>query len=73
MEKNLDKPDGIVGALLMDLCNAYDCVNHKLIIAKLAAYGLNEGDLRLIENHLLKRKQRVKTGSNPSKYGCSNV
>ena len=41
-KKCLYEPDGIVDALLMDLSKAYDCVNHELIIAKLAAYKLNE-------------------------------
>ena len=47
-KKSLDEPEAIVGTLLMDLTKAYDCVKHELIIAKLAAYGLNEGSLRLI-------------------------
>ena len=46
----------------------YDCVNHELIIAKLAAIGLNDGSLRLIQKYLLKRKQPVKTGSSLSKW-----
>ena len=58
MKKTLDEPDRIVD----------DCVNHELIIAKLAAYGLNEGSLRLIQNYLSKRKQRAKTGSSLSKW-----
>ena len=52
----------------MDLSKRYDCVNHELIIAKLAAYGLNEGSLRLIQNYLSKWKQRVKTGSSLSEW-----
>ena len=63
MEKSLEQPDGIVDTLLMDLSKAYDCVNHELNIAKLAAYGLNEGSLRLIRIYLSKRKQRVKERS----------
>ena len=47
-KKCLDEPDGIAGTLLMDLSKAYDCVNNELIIAKLTAYGLNEGSLRII-------------------------
>ena len=31
--------------------------NHELIIIKLAASGLNESSLRLIQNYLSKRKQ----------------
>ena len=54
-KKSLDKPDGIVGTLFIVLFKAYDCgVNHELIIAKLAAYGLNKGSLRLIRNYLSK-------------------
>ena len=58
MEKSLDEPDWVVDTLLMDVPKAYDYVNHELIIAKLAAYGLNESSLILIQNYLSKRKQR---------------
>ena len=51
------------GTLLMDLSKAYDCVNHKLVIAKLAADGLKESSLGLIQNYLLRRRQRVKIDS----------
>ena len=44
----------------MDLSKAYDCINHELIIDKLAAYGLNEASLWLIQDYLSKRKQRWK-------------
>ena len=47
-----NKPDRIVGTLLIDLSKTCDCVNHELIIAKLAANGLNEGSLRSIQNYL---------------------
>ena len=47
----------------MDLSKIYDCVNHELIIAKLAAYRVNEVSLRMIRNYLSKRKQLVKIGS----------
>ena len=67
-KKGLDEPGGIVGTLLMNLSKAYDCVNHELIIAKLAAYGLNESNLRLIQNYLSKRKQRVKIGSSLTEW-----
>ena len=67
-KKSLDEPDGIVGTLLMDLSKAYDCVDHELFIAKLAAYGLNEGCLRLIQNYLSKRKEQVKIVSSLSEW-----
>ena len=47
----------------MDLSKAYDCVNHDLIIAKLEAYGVDDNSLRLIQNYLSQRQQRVKVGS----------
>ena len=61
-QKCLDASDGIVGTLLMDLSKAYDCVNHDLIITKLA-YGVGENSLRLIQNYLSQRQQRVNVGS----------
>ena len=52
----------------MDLFKAYDCVNHELIIPRLAPYRLNGGSLRLIQNYLSKRKQQVKIGSSLSEW-----
>ena len=51
----------------MDLSQAYDCVNHDLIIAKLEAYQVGENSLRLMENYLSQR-QRVKVGSSFSEW-----
>ena len=31
-----------VGAIMMDLSKAFDCIDHKLLVAKLSAYRLNE-------------------------------
>ena len=52
----------------MDLSKAFDCINHDLLIAKLAAYGLGWDALKLIKNYLSKRKQRVKINSSYSSW-----
>ena len=67
-KESLDEPGGIVGNLLMHLSKAYDCVNHEQFFAKLAAYRLNKGSLRLIQNYLSKRKYRMNIGSSLSEW-----
>ena len=52
----------------MDLSKAYECVNHHLIIAKLEVCGVGENSLRLIQNYLSNRQQRVKVGSSFSEW-----
>ena len=51
----------------MDLSKAYDCVNHDLI-TKLETSGVGENSLRLIQNYLSQRQQRVKVGSSFSEW-----
>ena len=57
--ENLDK-NYVVGGVLMDLSKAFDCVPHDLLLAKLAAYGVNESFLCYIYSYLLNRKQCVR-------------
>ena len=63
----LDK-GGVIGAVLMDLSKAYNCLSHDLLFAKLEAYGFNLNSLNLIHSYLISRKQRVKVGSRFSKW-----
>ena len=57
-----------VGAILMDLSKAFDCLPHNLLIAKLKAYSLSEEASTLMGSYLSDRQQRVKIGSVTSSW-----
>ena len=48
------------GAVLTDLSKAFDCIDHKLLIAKLFWSGVSPSSLNLIFSYLSNRTQRVK-------------
>ena len=50
----------VVGAMLIDLSKAFDCLPHRLLLAKLNAYGMSENACTLIKSYLSFRNQRVK-------------
>ena len=43
--------ESVVGALIMDLSKAYDCIPHDLLIAKLEAYKLDKRSLKIMLNY----------------------
>ena len=49
-----------VGATLMDLSKAFDCLPHDLLVAKLEAYGLDTKTLKHMLSYLSGHKQCVK-------------
>ena len=57
-----------VGAVLMDLSKAFDCMPHNLLLAKLQAYGLSNEAITLMRSYLTGRRQRVKIGSTTSAW-----
>ena len=61
----------VILTILMDLSKTYNCLHHYLLIAKLEAYGFNNGGLNLRLDYLSFRKQRTKVGSTYSKW--SNI
>ena len=46
---------GFGGAVMMYLSKAFDTLNHKLLIAKLHAYGFSRDSLKLINDYLSNR------------------
>ncbi|MEO0684269.1 MAG: reverse transcriptase domain-containing protein [Cyanobacteria bacterium J06649_11] len=67
-QKSLDKGK-VVETVLMDLSKAYDCLPHDLLIAKVAAYGVDLSSLSLLHDYLADRSQiRVKVDSCFSKW-----
>ena len=53
----------IFAAVLTDSLNAFDCIPHNLLIAKLSAYGFDTKSLMFILAYLKSRKQRTSIGS----------
>ena len=60
--------NGYAGAILMDLSEAFDTLNHQLLIAKLHAYGFSNASLSLIHSYLKNRWQRTKINKSFSSW-----
>ena len=56
------------GAVFIDLCKAFDSVDHDLLISKLQSYGLNNNELNWFKSYLLDCKQVVRIGKETSDY-----
>ena len=65
--RHLDQ-NKIVGAVLMDLSKAFDCLPHELLIAKLASYGFDKNSLEFVHSYLKGRKQAVSIKGNLSNF-----
>ena len=55
------------GALLTDLSKAFDCIDHKHLIAKLFCYRVSPSALNLIYSYLSNRSQRIKINNSFSR------
>ena len=43
----------------MDLSKAFDTINHNVLLAKLDVYGFSRTSLKLMQNYLCNRQQRI--------------
>ena len=59
---------GICRALFTDVSEAFDCLLHDSLLAKLEAYGFTYESLNLIHRYLTHRKQRTKITSSYSSF-----
>ena len=50
----------VFGALLTDLSKAFDCINHRLLIAKLYNYGVSPFSINMIFSYLHNRAHQTK-------------
>ena len=66
-KKHLDKGQKI-GVILMGLSKAFDTINHSLLLAKLDAYGFSRKSLKLMQNYLCNRQQRISTNGSFSDW-----
>ena len=57
-----------VGGILMDFSKAFDCVPHDLLLAKLAAYGIDDNLILYRHFYLLNCKQCVCINNIPSEF-----
>ena len=54
--------------MLADLSQAFDCLNHELLNAKLNAYGFTLPALKLVHDYLSDRKQRTRVNNSYSTW-----
>ena len=66
-KKNLTQ-GGFIGTILIDLSKVYNGLPNDLLIAKLEAYDLDNGNLNLLLDYLSFRKQRTTVGFPYSKW-----
>jgi len=60
-----------VGGIFCDLQEAFDCINHNILLAKLEFYGITGVTYTLLKSYLQGRYQKVVV-NNYSSHSCSN-
>jgi len=49
----------LIGGIFCDLENAFDCVNHEILLLKLKTYGITDNHYKLYKSYLNNRYQRT--------------
>ena len=62
---NMDK-DEVTGLVFIDFRNAFDTIDHKLLLRKLSVYGASVSAVSWIQSYLSNRKQFIKLGNQSS-------
>jgi hypothetical protein len=63
----------IIGVLFLDLCKAFETVDHAILVKKLSNYGTQDKALEWFKSYLLNREQYCKVNratSSPRKLNC---
>ena len=63
----LDK-QGCAWSILTKFSEAFGCINHELLVAKLHAHGFSLESLTFIQSYLFNQIQRLKSNSSFSDY-----
>jgi len=62
----------LVGGIFCDIENAFDCVNHDILLSKLKFYGISDKDLQLYQSYLGNRYCRTAIYDTESSNKVSN-
>ena len=78
MDRNIDNTNQIFSPIniiniymYIDLCKAFDCLDHAILLSKLKYYGLNDKAIKLLKKYLSDRDQYVQLGNFKSQYHIS--
>ena len=52
------------------MSKAFDCLNHRLLLGKLEAYGFDTDSIRLMSSYFKDRFNRLRIGDTTSSWKC---